>query len=117
MFHQRMRELRNERNLRLKDLAEVLGVTTSSVGMYENNKRYPDIMAIVKLAEFFDVSVDYLLGHTDIRESVDQQIEEYVETPDVAELLELIKQIPEDKIHLVKEFLHCMASQNMSQNE
>ena len=54
-------ELRKDKGLKQQDLANLLCVTRNTISGYENNKFLPDIPNIIKLAEFFDVSTDYLL--------------------------------------------------------
>lgn len=62
MFSQRLRQLREERELIQKDMAELLGITTSAYGFYEQGKHEPDLTTLCKLADFFEVSIDYLVG-------------------------------------------------------
>lgn len=66
-FSQRMRELRKEKNITLEKLAEMLKTTKATLSRYENGKRIPNIEFVEELAKIFNVSVDYLLGKTDIR--------------------------------------------------
>ncbi len=61
----KLRELRKERNLRQKDVAEQIGVCTQSYGYYENGINKPDPETLIKLADFFGCSIDYLLGRED----------------------------------------------------
>lgn len=61
----RLRELRLENGLRQKDVAEKIGVCTASYGFYENWINKPDPETLVKLANLYGVSIDYLLGLTD----------------------------------------------------
>lgn len=68
-FSQRMRELRKEKNITLEKLAEMLKTTKATLSRYENGKRIPNIEFVEELAKIFNVSVDYLLGKTDIRNS------------------------------------------------
>ena len=58
----RLRELRKDSDLTMKDLGIRLGIAESTVSAYETGKREPDIQMIFKLADFFRVSADYLLG-------------------------------------------------------
>lgn len=58
----RIRELRIEKGLRQKDVAEKIGVSTQSFGYYENWVNKPDPETLIKLADLFEVSIDYLLG-------------------------------------------------------
>lgn len=71
MFGDRLRLLRTEKKLTQLDLANLLKVSPSTIGMYEQCRRDPDSSTVSYLAEYFDVSVDYLLGNTEIRETAD----------------------------------------------
>ena len=64
-MHERLKQIRIERGLRLKDVAEHLEVTVRSISRYENGSREPSIEVIVKFCKLYDVSADYLLGLTD----------------------------------------------------
>lgn len=61
----RLRELRTQKGLSQPKLAEHIGTVRSTICQYEKGTREPDIATIIKLADFFDVSVDYLLGRDD----------------------------------------------------
>ncbi len=63
----RLKQLRLEKNLFQEDIAKFLDVSISAIGFYENEKRDMSPKTIIKLAEFFNVSTDYLLGKSDIR--------------------------------------------------
>jgi len=58
-------ELRKEKKLTQSDLAEVLGISRQAYSNYEAGKRQPDNETMLKLAEYFNVTVDYLLGRSD----------------------------------------------------
>ncbi|HBF5857509.1 helix-turn-helix domain-containing protein [Clostridioides difficile] len=76
MFGERLKELRIKFGLKQHELAEILNVSQSTIGMYENDQRTPPIESIVKLAEYFNVTTDYLLGHTKTDYSVNANIPE-----------------------------------------
>ena len=61
----RIRTLRTAKGLSLKQLGHILGVAESTVSLYETGKRQPDHAILLKLADFFQVSTDYLLERTD----------------------------------------------------
>ncbi|AEE96927.1 helix-turn-helix domain-containing protein [Mahella australiensis] len=67
MLYERLVELRKERKMTQEELANVLGISRSALSLYETDKRQPDFQTICRLADFFNVSVDYLLGRTDDR--------------------------------------------------
>ena len=61
-FGEKLQELRNAKNLTQGQLGDHLGITHAAVSMLENGKNKPTYENIVKIAELFDVSFDYLLG-------------------------------------------------------
>lgn len=62
---EKLRELRKEKGISLKELGAEMGVAESTMSLYENGKRQPDYETLLKLAEYFGVSVDYLLRGND----------------------------------------------------
>ncbi len=62
MLNENIRQLRKEHSLTQVELAKKLGVSTSTVGMYEQGRREPDFKILTKMAEIFGVSTDSLLG-------------------------------------------------------
>jgi len=53
---------RKKLKLTQSELAEVLGIKRSAINRYENGHAYPSIEMLLKMSEYFNVSVDYLLG-------------------------------------------------------
>ena len=66
MFIIRLKELRKAHGITQVDLAKALPVAQSTVGMWESGKREPDFNTLEKLANYFSVSTDYLLGKSDM---------------------------------------------------
>lgn len=64
----RLRELREEFGLTQKQVGVLIGVKDSAVSKYERMEQQPDYESLIKLADYFDVSLDYLLGRTDERD-------------------------------------------------
>ena len=60
----RIRELREDRDLRQSDLAKETGIDQRTISNYETGKSNPDSYALIKLADYFGVSIDYLVGRT-----------------------------------------------------
>ncbi|HBF7929134.1 TPA: helix-turn-helix domain-containing protein [Clostridioides difficile] len=73
---EKLKYLRDLKKLTQKEVANSIGVTTSAYGFYEQGKRTPSPELIVKLAEYFNVTTDYLLGHTKTSYSVNANIPE-----------------------------------------
>lgn len=63
-FSKRLKDLRKERNINQEQLAKEIGASRGSISFYEKGSRIPDISILDKLANYFNVSTDYLLGRT-----------------------------------------------------
>ena len=73
MFSKILRELRDERKLTQQELADKLEVSRMTINFYESNRRTPDINFAIKAANFFNVSVDYLVGNSNIKTKEDHR--------------------------------------------
>lgn len=62
MLSKRLKELRAIKDITQADLARLLGVTQQAVAKWENEKAEPDNDTLIKLADYFHVSTDYILG-------------------------------------------------------
>lgn len=62
MFDERLKELRTAQNLNQVALGKILGVSKQCISNWENNNIQPSIDMLVKIAEYFGVTTDYLLG-------------------------------------------------------
>ncbi|WP_026477351.1 helix-turn-helix domain-containing protein [Alkaliphilus transvaalensis] len=69
MLASRLKLLRKGKGISQKVLAASMELSTSTIAMYETSQRDPDTTTLQKLADFFNVSVDYLLGRTDVKYS------------------------------------------------
>lgn len=67
----RLKELRKEKGLSLKEMGEIFGVAESTVSLYENEKREAPYSILHTASKFFNVSIDYILGETARREDSD----------------------------------------------
>ncbi|MEK4575996.1 MULTISPECIES: helix-turn-helix domain-containing protein [Bacillus] len=98
MFGTRLHTLRKERKLRQEDMAKQLGIARTTYAMYEQGNREPDYNTLIKLATFFEVSIDYLLGTTEIRQITD------VQDPELHQWFKDIKNAPPQKREELKRF-------------
>jgi transcriptional regulator with XRE-family HTH domain len=67
VFSRRIRELREEKGLGVRELARILNISHSAISFYENQKRIPDIIMAKLFADYFNTTCDYLIGLTDNR--------------------------------------------------
>ena len=67
-FSDRLKELRSERGLKQREMAELCGLKLRGYQQYEDAEAYPTVPGLLFLADYFNVSLDYLMGRTDKRE-------------------------------------------------
>ena len=75
MFGARLKELRESQGLTQNDLAIHLHTARSTITLYENGTNEPDFRTLIKIADVFNVSLDYLLGRTDKKYNSNLSIE------------------------------------------
>lgn len=69
MFSEKLKVLRKSKGLTQEQLSNLLNVQRSSVGKYESSNVIPSPEVLKKIADIFNVTTDYLLGKTDVKES------------------------------------------------
>jgi transcriptional regulator with XRE-family HTH domain len=95
MFGDRLSELRKRKNVSRRELADILGVDKETIKSWELGRRTPkDIDLLVKLADFFDCDLDYLVGR-----------DRKKEVGDLGRLMEILKELPEEKREITINFL------------
>ncbi len=67
LFKDRLVQLREEKKLKQKEFAEAVKIHNRNINRYELGLREPDFDTLIKIADFFNVSTDYLLGRTENR--------------------------------------------------
>lgn len=93
MFQNRLKELRKEKRLSQEDLGEVLNISGRTISYFEAGERTPSPEILTKLADIFNVSVDYLLGRTNLRAN------------DTDQILLLLKDLPEQAINEIEDHI------------
>lgn len=76
MFAQRLKQLRKQKKLTQTELANELNLSHGAIAMWETDKRQPDNETLIRLADFFGVSVDYLLGRSEEKTPPDDDLSE-----------------------------------------
>lgn len=66
MLGDRLKELRLNNGLKQSDLLKKFNLSSARYSQYENDKRVPDYELLIKFADFYNVSIDYLLGRTNV---------------------------------------------------
>ncbi len=96
----RIKELRLGKELRQVELAQIIGMSQSSLSGYESGKIEPDQETLIRLSEFFDVSIDYLLGISNVKKAPTL---EQVDAKELQRLKELVERLtPEQQEELLR---------------
>lgn len=107
-FGQRLTDLREEKGIFQKELAANLNVCVSTISNYENNVHYPDVPLLCQLAEYFDVSTDYLLGRTDYRHNLNTLNQKLSREYTVSEFVNTTLELPQKDIANLVEYLELL---------
>jgi len=96
MLGKRLKELREHRKLTQADVAKALGIDRTTYGKYETGDSSPHYEKLIQLADFFGVSVDYLIGKTDIPTPIETIAAHRTDDP--------LKELPEEARRSLEEF-------------
>lgn len=94
MFKQRLKQLRKEKGLIQKELADIFHMQNTAISKYELGERKPDQDTLMNLAKYFDVSLDYLTGVSDIRNPYTEDKDKYKKVDDIEEAMKIILEQP-----------------------
>lgn len=90
----RIRILREEKSISQLELAKILNIANTTLSQYESGKRIPSDSIKKKIADYFNVSIDYLLGRTDVKnsyDSADKITESLNDDPELAQFGDSLK--------------------------
>jgi transcriptional regulator with XRE-family HTH domain len=109
-FSTRMRELRKEKGWKQIDLAEKAGIDKNMISYYENGKYIPSADALMKIAEAFDVSIDYLLIENIQKKPLRQKID--LIDSEVVELLMNFNKLTDTEKESLKNIIESLVTKN-----
>ena len=102
MFSIKLKELRQKHNLSQKEFAEILKVSTGTVGNWEVGLREPDFKMLIKIADMFNISCDYLLDRFSNDEDINENKIRISISSIEEEMLQILKISPPKMINLSK---------------
>ena len=107
MLSERLKQLRKEKGVTQEQLASILGVERSSIGKYEGKSRImPSDDIKRRMAEYFGVSIDYLLGYTDVRSISQIENQPTVKDDELKEaLVSFLVDLTPSEIQRVRDFV------------
>ena len=105
----RLLELREERNLTQNDIAEAINTSRTNIGRWEKGLNEPPASLIISLADFFEVSTDFLLGRSDDFGNINVKKESPELTSEDLELLNDFHLLPSTLKAQAQEYVHYLA--------
>lgn len=109
LLNRKIKELRYENSLTQEQLAEILGIAKNTLCQYEKNKANPSLEIVLKIADYFGVSVDYLLGREDDFGNITIRSEGEKLTPREEELMEILRSMPESLQDIALDTVRALA--------
>ena len=103
MLSKILKQERTKKGLSQMAFAKLFGVSQQTIGSWETNRTSPDLESLSKLANFFNVSIDYLLGLTNIPETIDTYIAKQNNKPAIE------SQYNADEQNLIKKYRQLKA--------
>lgn len=97
-FQNIFRKLRTSSNLTQNAIAEKLGISRSTIGMYETGAREPDFETLEKIADYFNVDIDFLLGRTNQTTMLPETIGKYSKTHELDVIYEQLSDHNQRKV-------------------
>ena len=92
--------LRSEKGVSQQKVASVIGYNQQSIHGYENGDHEPDIKTMILLADYFDTSIDFLVGRTEIRKKI-EPVDKYALNNEEAKLMDKFRKfLPEYRKYL-----------------
>lgn len=102
-------ELRRDKHLTQRELAEVLHVSVSTISNYEQDVHFPDIEKLLEIADYFHVTTDYLLGRCQYNYSPDTFEDSLTTSKTVGDFIRELRQLPPDRREALALILNDMA--------
>lgn len=118
-FHNIFKQLRISSGYTQIEMSQKLGISRSTIGMYETGAREPDFETLEAIADFFNVDIDYLLGRTDkttllpessyyFNEDARELAEFMFKNPEYKVLFDASRKVKKEDIEFVRQFIDRM---------
>ncbi len=110
-------KLRKEKGLLQRELSSILHMSPSNISNYENNEYWPDLKTICKMADYFQVTTDYLLGRTEYR-CPPEMLNEYITTDyTVRKIVSTLSSLDPSSLDAAIKFINYLKDTNTSSQQ
>lgn len=104
-----LKRLREEKGITQKQLALTLGISQQAINKYENERAEPDVKNLIILAEYFNTSIDYLVGYSDVNHKV-EELTEYSMSNSEIKVMEGYRSLESSNKALVTSTIEALSS-------
>lgn len=111
-FGKRLKSLRDEYHVYQKQLADYLNVSLGTISSYEKDQNIPDASALRQLADFFDVSCDYLLERTRYKQGIDILSHPLITGYTISDFITMLVTLDREEQESVRKYLEYLSFQN-----
>ena len=94
----KLREIRKLAGLTMKELGDRIGCSESAISQYETGKRHPDYETLLKISDYFGVSVDDILGAGKTDQEMEFLIQQIKDRSELRELITLAARLPKAEV-------------------
>lgn len=105
-----LRKLRNQQNISQAALAKAIGITQQSINLFENHDVDPSLPVLLRLAEYFNTSIDYIAGRTSIQRPV-EYTSPYDLNENEARLIDQYRLLSAQRKHSIDVMLHALSEE------
>lgn len=112
-FGEFLAELRKEKGLLQKEVANYLKVTVATISNYEKGVHSPDLNTLIKLADFFDVSTDYLLQRTNYKASISTLNKPLAADYKISDLLNITLELDQHNLEALLDYYELLLLRNL----
>lgn len=113
MLHN-LKQLRKERGISQQRLADAIGVSQPSINKYENHNIEPEIEVLKRMADYFDTSIDYIVGHTDVRRKI-EPTEDFRLNHQEAEMISRLRALNDDEKRCINLTMQAFLKKNVNE--
>lgn len=111
----KIKELRESRKIKQKEMAEILQVPNNTYNQWENEKRQPDHDMLVRIAKYFGVTVDYLLGREEETQKEKSPSNDGL-LPDEQALLSIYRMTPSEKrLDFIRQLINLVPDEDQTE--
>lgn len=114
-YGERLKKLRNEKGISQQEFADRLKINRSTYARYELGKTQPDFETLQKIADYYSVTIDFILGRSDntnTQTNDEKEMKEFFSNPELNLFFKEMKESPEEQLEELREIWEVIKKRN-----